>query len=396
MKNVSAQSFAIPDSASVASDIATVSATPRGRPALLDAARSAPWRWALYDVLAWTGLAILFAAQEAITSPRPFSHLFASNFASFTICMLFTPIIAWVTLRYRFSENTTRALIAQGVTLVLFLTVGSAMMGAVEWLEPFALPAMFRKGIVASMNRAVTSYVAFDTLFYIAIATTAAALAYGRESRERSVRAAKLQAQLAEAQLHALSAQLHPHFLFNTLHAISALVRPDPKRAEQLIARLSELLRQMLDAGDRVEITLEEELSFLEKYVDIQEARFGARLQVRFSVAPNALGVHVPRLVLQPLVENAIRHGIAKRSGPGRVEVSAECVGGRLTLIVKDDGIGVPAGGPARQGVGLSSTRARLAQLYGDEHQFTIAPIAEGGTLCTIRIPCRHAAAAPA
>ncbi|MDQ6830470.1 MAG: histidine kinase [Gemmatimonadota bacterium] len=389
--NVSAQSLPIPDAASAADDVASAALTARGRTALLDAARRAPWRWALYDLLAWTGMAVLFAAQEAIRSPRPFGHLFASNFASFLICVLFTPIIAWVTLRYRFSDNPTKAVIAQGITLVVFLTIGSAMMGAVEWMEPYALPAMFRKGIIASMNRAVESYIAYDTLFYILIATTATTLAYGRESRERAVRAAKLQAQLAEAQLHALSAQLHPHFLFNTLHAISALVRPDPKRAEQLIARLSELLRQMLDAGDRVEITLEEELSFLEKYVDIQEARFGPRLQVRFSVAPNALGVHVPRLVLQPLVENAIRHGIAKRSGPGRVEVSAECVAGRLTLIVRDDGIGVPNGGPERQGVGLSSTRARLAQLYGDEHQFTIAPLAEGGTLCTIRIPCRHA-----
>jgi LytS/YehU family sensor histidine kinase len=206
--------------------------------------------------------------------------------------------------------------------------------------------------------------------------------------------AARLQQQLAEAQLHALGAQLHPHFLFNTLHVISALVRHEPKRAEELIARLSELLREMLESSDRVEIPLSEELAFLEKYVDIQEARFGPRLVVTCDVQPaEALDVPVPRLVLQPLVENAIRHGTARRAGVGTVDVRAECFNGRLTMVVRDDGAGVPPGGPTREGVGLSSTRARLQQLYGDAASLTIEPAPAGGTVCTVRMPCRPPAA---
>jgi LytS/YehU family sensor histidine kinase len=213
-------------------------------------------------------------------------------------------------------------------------------------------------------------------------------LAYGRESRIRALRAARLQTQLAEAQLHALGAQLQPHFLFNTLHMISALVRHDPKRAEQLIARLSDLLREMLDNGERVEVSLAEELAFLEKYIEIQEARFGPRLQVHFEIAPSVRSARVPRLVLQPLLENAIRHGIARRSEPGTVVIGAAIADGLLVMTVRDDGVGVPQSGPAREGVGLSSTRARLLQLYGSASRFTIAPADGGGTLCTIHIPC--------
>jgi LytS/YehU family sensor histidine kinase len=267
------------------------------------------------------------------------------------------------------------------------------MMGALEWSLPWVPHGA---GVAAAMRGAVGRYAAIDVILYVATAAAALALAYGRESRERELRAARLQTQLAEAQLHALGAQLQPHFLFNTLNAISALVRHEPKRAEQLIARLSELLREMLDNGDRAEVTLGEELAFLEKYVDIQEARFGPRLRVAFEVAPAALDARVPRLVLQPLVENAIRHGVSRRTGGGTVTVTASCcgegtdgAGGRLTLTVRDDGVGLAAAG-APDGVGLRTTRARLRQLYGDAQEFTIAPADGGGTVCVVRIPCRR------
>ena len=219
-------------------------------------------------------------------------------------------------------------------------------------------------------------------------------MAYAREAHDREVAAARLQTQLATARLHTLSAQLQPHFLFNTLNAIASLVRHDPRRAEQLITRLSDLLRHSLDAGQGAEGTLDEELAFLDKYVEIQEARYGPRLTVVRDIAPDVRGLLVPRLILQPLVENAIRHGVLRRSGPGRVSVAARRDGDALVLVVEDDGVGLPPGGPAAQGVGLSPTRDRLRQLYGTAQSFSLTTRAEGGARCVIRMPTRGGAAA--
>ncbi|HWJ24030.1 MAG TPA: histidine kinase [Gemmatimonadaceae bacterium] len=354
-----------------------------------DGAAARPlWRWLAYDFVAWAMVALMFAVQAWGRGNGPFARLVASQEVSFLPCALFTPLIAFVALRYRFTDERGpwRAVAAHLACLLAFLVLGAMMMGALEWSLPWE---PYGAGVAAAMRSAVGRYAAIDVILYVTTAAAALALAYGRESREREVRAARLQARLAEAQLHALGAQLHPHFLFNTLHAISALVRPEPKRAEQLIARLSELLREMLDNRDRAEVTLGEELAFLEKYVDIQEARFGPRLRVTFEVAPAALDARVPRLVLQPLVENAVRHGVSRRLGAGTIAIAAACDDDRLTLTVRDDGAGLPRG-EVHDGVGLSITRARLRQLYGTEQEFTIAPAAGGGTVCVVRIPCRR------
>jgi len=350
--------------------------------------RARLWRWAAYDVVAWTLVALLFTLQGASsnTSNLPISRVFAQELVGFAPCILFTPLIAWVALRFRPTERRDARVIGAHVAMLLLFTIGGGMMmGWFEWLLPWHAPTP----LGATLRSAPLHYFGVDTLIYFMIVAIVLTAAYATESRERSVRAVRLQAQLAEAQLHALGAQLQPHFLFNTLHVISALVRHDPRRAEQLIARMSELLREMLDNSDRVECTLQDELAFLEKYVDIQEARFGPRLRVTFEASPATLGASVPRLVLQPLVENAIRHGIARRSAPGSVVISASCADGILTLAVQDDGVGLPPGGVPREGVGLSTTRARLAQLYGDAQSLIIASAPEGGTVCTIRIPCR-------
>ena len=267
-----------------------------------------------------------------------------------------------VALRFRFADgHRVASAAAHAIALPVFLFGGAALMGTFEWMVD-GMPA---GALLASVRRAELRYVAIDTVLYVLVVTATLTLQYGRESRVRAIRAARLQAQLAEAQLHALGAQLQPHFLFNTLHVISALVRHDPRRAEQLIARLSELLRELLDGNDRAEIPLRDELAFLEKYVDIQEARFGSRLQVTFDVAPSVLDATVPRLVLQPLVENAVRHGLARRREPTTVSVSARREQGALVLEVCDDGAGLSGGSVLREGVGLSTTRARLQQLYG-------------------------------
>jgi LytS/YehU family sensor histidine kinase len=204
--------------------------------------------------------------------------------------------------------------------------------------------------------------------------------------------AAELRAQLTSAQLGALKMQLQPHFLFNTLHAISALVWTDPARADRLLARLSEMLRLTLRSGTRVETTLAEELTLLERYAEIQEARYGDRLRVSFDVEAGVREALVPRLILQPLVENAIRHGVTRRITPGQVEVRAWRGDGRLNLTVRDDGVGLGHG--VREGVGLSITRARLRQLYGREQRFALAPAPDGGAVCSLSIPFRMAEAA--
>ena len=179
-----------------------------------------------------------------------------------------------------------------------------------------------------------------------------------------ALRAARLEARLLDARLHVLSLQLHPHFLFNTLNAVSELVHRDPDSAAGMARRLRSLLDRSLAEGTAQEVPVREELALLEAYAEIQRIRFQGSLTVTIAVDQNALDVAVPRLVLQPLVENAIRHGTSRRAAPGRVSVRGRCVEGALVLEVEDDGRGLPPGG-VREGLGLGNTRARLQELYG-------------------------------
>jgi LytS/YehU family sensor histidine kinase len=200
-------------------------------------------------------------------------------------------------------------------------------------------------------------------------------------------RASRLEMQLVQARLDALVGQLQPHFLFNTLHTISAFVLEDPKQANRMITRLSELLRQSFNRERGPLVTLEEELALLDHYVAIQEARFGDRLRVTFRVDPRAASAVVPTLLLQPLVENAIRHGVVPNGAVAEISIAAVREGDRLHLEVRDNGPG-PNGSSAGGGLGLANTRARLLELYGPGHRFelTNAP-APGGALAVIDIP---------
>jgi two-component system LytT family sensor kinase len=215
---------------------------------------------------------------------------------------------------------------------------------------------------------------------------------YYARYREREFRASQLEAQLAQAQLQALKMQLHPHFLFNTLNAIAGLVRDrKDKAAVQMLAGLSDLLRHTLENAGKQEIPLREELDFLELYLDIQQMRFSDRLKVQMEVAPETLNARVPNLILQPLVENAIRHGIAARVSSGLIAVSARLVNGLLQLKVEDDGPGLKRDWRMEDGtgLGLSNTRERLEQLYGREHRFEVRNREGGGVEATLVIPWR-------
>jgi LytS/YehU family sensor histidine kinase len=223
---------------------------------------------------------------------------------------------------------------------------------------------------------------------YLFLIGLAYALAYRRESEARALNASQLETRLVEAQLQSLQRQLHPHFLFNTLNTISGLIRSDPDGADAMIDRLGDLLRMTLHKSGIQEVPLKEELEVLQAYVEIEQTRFGNRLKIEMDIQPETLDAQVPSLVLQPLVENAIRHGIAPNARPGWIAVHAARDREELLLQIRDSGDGLP---PDRlmalnRGVGLDNTRARLEHLYPNKYQFTFSNL-ERGFCVTIRIP---------
>jgi signal transduction histidine kinase len=237
-----------------------------------------------------------------------------------------------------------------------------------------------------------------DLLAYVSLAGFAHAVHFYRRFRDRERRALALESSLARARLSALQAQLQPHFLFNTLNAIAALLRRDARAAEATLTSLSELLRLALSQSNRQEIPLREEMQFLDRYLEIQQTRFGERLRVLTEIQPETLECLVPTLLLQPLAENAIRHGIEPSATAGTVKVSAHRQDGRLELSVEDDGVGLTSESSSDQGngIGLSNLRARLQELYGSDHSMVVASRSEGGVAVRIAIPCRTATSAEA
>jgi signal transduction histidine kinase len=345
----------------------------------------------LASVAFWTAVGLVFAGQFALmqlaTDHRmPLHQLVVGELVSWVPCALLTPAIVAAALRVRAPGlSLPRVLLLHLLGAALFVLLGGALMGTVENLLPWTRP----ETALAAAGSGILRYLGPDLLIYCQVVAATEAFAHAWESRRRGIAAATYARQLAEARLHVLSAQLQPHFLFNTLHAISALIYQDPARAERLLARLSEMLRLTLRSGTRVETTLEEELALLRRYAEIQETRYGERLRVAFEVEPGVRGAMVPRLILQPLVENAIRHGITRRITPGRVDVRAWEGEGRLHLTVCDDGVGLPRS--LREGVGLGITRARLRQLYGTEQRVDLRSPPGGGAECALSIPLRLA-----
>jgi len=234
-----------------------------------------------------------------------------------------------------------------------------------------------------------------DFIVYVAVLAAGFARNYFlnyRVRREEAInlkaQAAQLQAQLADARLSALRTQLNPHFLFNTLNAVSALVERDPRGVRRMIARLSELLRTSLDEADEPEVPLHRELAFIDRYLEVMQIRFQGRLHVRMHADPEVNASLVPNLILQPLVENAMKHGVSKAVGAGRIEIRAQRIGERVVLSVHDSGPGLASGKPpSAEGVGLRNTRQRLAQLYGPEQSLTLRQAGGGGLIAEVSLP---------
>jgi len=231
-----------------------------------------------------------------------------------------------------------------------------------------------------------------DTMVYVMVVGVLLAIDLRRKLRAQELAGARLHADLAKAELDALRVQLHPHFLFNTLNAISMLVRKgEGETAVRMIAGLSDLLRLALATAGQQEVPLRQELDFLERYLCLQQIRFPDRLKFQMRIDPETLEARVPSLVLQPLAENAVRHGIAPSVAGGSVEVAAMREGEELVLRVRDTGVGLGPGAESPGGVGLRNVRARLQHLYPGQHRFRVANRVEGGVESLLAIPFRGA-----
>jgi len=291
---------------------------------------------------------------------------------------LLSPIVVWLALRFRFSRDRWAAATAIHVP-------SGIVVGAVK----LTLEAMLTR-LVLGYGRTPFSFLKIDlTLltYWLIVAVTHVSGHY-REARERERRALQLESSLARAQVEALKMQLHPHFLFNTLNTIAGLMREDVEAADRMLAKLAELLRRTFETADIQELPLARELEFLDDYLSIQQARFGQRLQLSIEVQELTRTVLVPTLILQPLVENAIRHGIAVRPGPGGVGIQSECRGDRLVINVTNDGLPLPL--TIREGFGIRNIRSRLQALYGEDASFQLHPHPSGGAIAVLDLPARH------
>jgi two-component system, LytTR family, sensor kinase len=278
-----------------------------------------------------------------------------------------------------------RHLAAHAIGLLVFSTTKTLLMwGTRSVLFPIAGLGAYEYG---AMSYRFTMEFSNDVVVYALFVAGVHAWDAWRATRDRELREARLQASLTTARLQALQAQLQPHFLFNTMNVISSVMYTDPEQADRLMSRLSDLLRTSLAAPQRPEVPIEEELRVLDEYVEIMRARFGDRLTVTTVVQPSARGARVPVFLLQPLVENAIHHGIAKRSGAGCIEVRAERDGESLVIRVLDDGPGLASGLVASTGIGLANTRERLRHLHGAAASLEVCNRATGGAESVVRLP---------
>ncbi len=353
-------------------------------------------QWIVWSLVAvfWLAVAGFSATQtyfEFIDEkmPVPWHPIFYVQVCLWGLWMPFSRLIFELAQRWPFERLywLRRLFMHLAVSAILAYAHVFLYVFAIVRLRPFPWDERYYEiSHVRAMEMGTTFK--FDFLIYWGVLGAVVALGYYRKYREGELRAVELQAQLAQAQLQALKMQLHPHFLFNTLNAIAALVRKNEnKAATDMLAGLSDLLRLTLENAGAQEVSLKQEIDFLERYLNIERIRFADRLQVRLQIAPETLEARVPNLILQPLVENAIRHGIAPRATPGLIEINAERENGRLRLQVKDNGPGMPPGKLNRSGVGLSNTRARLERLYGANQSLALNNAPEGGAVVTLEIP---------
>jgi two-component system, LytTR family, sensor kinase len=340
-----------------------------------------------------TGLSLWTLQPDASTN---FTYILAINVVIWTGWALFAPLVFELARRFRFDRKGWRRALLVHVPMSVLVTSAHITLGAtgrVALQKLWGVDATWQGAVYDAFFRTLD----FELPVYWALVGLQHAIDYYREVRARETKTAQLETRLVEAQLQALQRQLHPHFLFNTLHAISALVHRDPDKADEMIERLSDLLRLTLDKVGIQEVTLGEELEYLRAYLDIEQVHFGDRLEVFYRIDGQTLDALVPNLILQPVAENAIRHGLAPCAGKGQLSIEVIRRADRLVLRVVDNGRGMSATSlsAANHGVGLTNTRARLERLYRDAATLDFAPRQGGGLIVTITLPFSNSARDP-
>jgi two-component sensor histidine kinase len=328
----------------------------------------------------WTLFVIVFAVSSSLTyaltyQPPRWRYTLTMAATEWYVWAAFTPVIAWLSRRLRVSRSRWWRIIALAVIGV-----------------PVAFIKVTMTRVLRGMSEGGEAYfqitdLAAQYLIFWGIAGATHAWLYYRDVQGRELRTSQLEAQLAQTKLQMLSMQLQPHFLFNTLNTIAELVHQQPDAAERMIGGLSHLLRETLHAGLVERVPIEQELSLLERYVDIQRARFGDRLIVNLVVDPAAMDALVPSLLLQPLVENSIKHGIGSRAGDGHIAIVIARTGGRIAIEIRDNGRGLGAT-PVKEGLGLGNCRSRLQALCGEgNYRLAIGNRHGGGAVVRLELP---------
>jgi anti-sigma regulatory factor (Ser/Thr protein kinase) len=351
--------------------------------------------------LATTGLGLFFGAQIYFSSATihrdvSWGQALYWSFSDWYEFALLVPAVFWMCRRFGFERRAwVRSFAVYVCAGVLFAGIHAVMCAAADVLQGWvtAKPIVFAKslrGILANRTH-------YNLAVYAVIVCGWHAWDYYRKFREREAQAAELAGRLAQAQLHALRMQLNPHFLFNTLNAVSSLMLTDVAAANKMLSRLGELLRLVLQGSERQEVALQQEMEFLARYLEIEQIRFGQRLQLKMEIDPSTLDASVPNLILQPLVENAIQHAIEPCETAGQIELRSIRDNGRLVLQISDSGPGLTlkkpeAGGgfdEAREHIGLNNTRERLCKLYGENQQFELTENTTGGVTVKLSFPFR-------
>lgn len=346
------------------------------------------WLRAFAAFAFWTLLGVAFGVQfhfasEQIGNPVPWSRAFVYSLSDwYTFALLSVPVVLLANKLPIERPHRAAAISVHLLASIVFSLAYVALRSGLALLQSsgnVTFSAAFTALFVKSWH--------FNILVYWVIGAVTHTFSNYRELRARELRTAELETHLTEARLQALQMQLNPHFLFNTLHAISSLMHQDVDAADRMLVRLSELLRRALDNSGTQEVTLREELDFLRNYAEIEQTRFGDRLKIELNIAPETLDAFVPNLVLQPLVENSIKHGIEPSARRGHIWVESRRSDGVLELEVRDNGRGAKTA--VVDGVGLANTRARLQQLYGAAQTFRAANAQDGGFQVTVTIPFR-------
>ncbi len=358
-------------------------------------------KWGLITLfwLGWSATCTSFAYswRLAIDKPAPWIAIAPMYFVAYAFWgPFFTPIAAWLAHRFPLERGKwVRSVLVH----ILAAPCVSLFHGVITTLlNPWVWPDMTRKESFShAFQRSFFMSVSDDLFIYFTVVFVVQGWMYYRRYRDRELRTSVLEAQLARAQLQALKVQLHPHFLFNTLNSVSELMHYDVRVAERVITRLSDLLRITLENIGTQEVSLRDELEFVKGYLEIEQTRFHDRLKITYDLAPETLDASVPNLLLQPIVENAVRHGISKRSQDGLIWINSEKIDDRIVLTVRDNGPGLKSNGhspAANFGIGLSTTRARLEGLYNKNHSLILNNLPEGGLEVRIEIPY-HSSTAP-